>query len=351
MAGDDRISDLRVTIDGNELSRAVYDDLVEVVVEDDAGGPSMATLRMLGSGDEVLEHAWIDDDQFSPGHTLCVELGEVGAPLSRVFSGEITGLEMELGPDEGPSITVRAYDLRHRLLRGTKTRSFVGHKDSEIAEQIAKENNLAHQVTDSRVKLAYVLQAGQSDLEFLKSRAAAIGFEVAMDDEQLAFRPRSEGEEPAISLAASDDLLDIHVRLAAGGPVGEVRVQAWDPARKQAMTGSARAGDEPSMGETPGSAAADKAFGKAVVTLSSRPVGSQEEADAIALAALREISLGYVSGEGTCVGNSAVRAGRTVSLVGLGKRMSGAYYVTQATHSYSPKTGYLTRFSVRRNAT
>ena len=39
MAGDDRITDLRVTIDGNELSRAAYNDLVEVVVvEDDAGG-------------------------------------------------------------------------------------------------------------------------------------------------------------------------------------------------------------------------------------------------------------------------------------------------------------------------
>ena len=38
-------------------------------------------------------------------------------------------------------------------------------------------------------------QAGQNDLEFLKSRAAAIGFEVAMDDEQLAFRPRTYARE------------------------------------------------------------------------------------------------------------------------------------------------------------
>jgi phage protein D len=38
-----------------------------------------------------------------------------------------------------------------------------------------------------------------------------------------------------------------------------------------------------------------------------------------------------------------------VKLDGLGKRFSGPYYVTQASHVYDAAEGYTTRFTVRRN--
>ena len=79
---------------------------------------------------------------------------------------------MELGQDGDRASPSRAHDLRHRLLRGTKTRSFVGHKDSEIAEQIAKKQPDAPGQRQPRGSLPYDAhpQAGQNDLEFLKSR-------------------------------------------------------------------------------------------------------------------------------------------------------------------------------------
>lgn len=351
MTGDDRIPDLRVNIDGSDLSAQLYDDLLEVIVDDDAELPSMATLRLIGSAENDSERSILDDERFSPGRPITIELGYAGSQLSAVFSGEITGFEVELGQGEVPTFTVRAYDLRHRLLRGSSTRAFVDHTDSQIAEQLAKANQLKAQVTDSRVKHAYVLQAEETDLDFLKRRAALVGFEVAMDGDVLLFRPRDEGQEATLSLSTAEDILDIHARLSASSLVGGVRVSAWDAAKKEAFEGTARAGDEPSMGDTPGSKAADQAFGAAVLTITNSPNGSQEEADAIARASLASLSLGYITAEGTCIGNSAVRVGTTVSLQGLGKRLSGAYYVAKATHRSSPKTGYRTRFSARRNAT
>jgi phage protein D len=58
----------------------------------------------------------------------------------------------------------------------------------------------------------------------------------------------------------------------------------------------------------------------------------------------------FITGEGTAIGNTDIRAGEVVELNGLGKRFSGLYYVTSSTHEVGPK-GYRTRFNVGRNAT
>jgi phage protein D len=81
-----------------------------------------------------------------------------------------------------------------------------------------------------------------------------------------------------------------------------------------------------------------------------RPVFSQAEADGMARGRFDEMALAYISGEGLCVGRTDLRAGTVISMLGLGQRFSGLYYLTSVTHSYSPSRGYITAFSVRRNA-
>jgi phage protein D len=105
------------------------------------------------------------------------------------------------------------------------------------------------------------------------------------------------------------------------------------------------------MGTTLGPAAADKAFDAAVTTFVREAVGTQEEADAIAAGLLQNMALGFIQGDGTCRGRADLRAGIVVDVTGLGKRFSGAYYVTSTTHTFAPKRGYKTAFTVRRNAT
>jgi phage protein D len=63
------------------------------------------------------------------------------------------------------------------------------------------------------------------------------------------------------------------------------------------------------------------------------------------------MALDYIQGEGACLGRADLKAGIVVNVTGLGKRFSGAYYVTSVTHTFAPKRGYMTTFSVRRNAT
>jgi len=80
-------------------------------------------------------------------------------------------------------------------------------------------------------------------------------------------------------------------------------------------------------------------------------VQSQEEADQVAKQRFSEMALGYIKGDGVCIGDPRMRAGIVIQIDGVGARFSGLYYVTATEQSFSVAKGYRTRFAVRRNAT
>ncbi len=342
--------DLAVCVNGQALPAPAYASLIEISVEDDVEGPSMFTLRLSAHEARGSGLAWVDDELFDIGGEVEIKLGQRDV-LSTVFSGDISGIELDLAAEEVPALVVRGYDRRHRLLRGTGTRTFLKMKDSDIAAQIAQEHGLTPDVKDSGAAHDYVSQHGQSDLEFLASRAAAIGFEVTVDGKALRFQPRKHREGARITLATDRDLIELSARLSARNQPSEVEVRGWDPASKEAFVGKAAAGQEASMGARGGPAAADRAFGKAVLTVIDRPVATQQEAERIAREELERRALAFVQIDGTCRGRPDLRPGLVVDVQGAGRRFSGPYYLTSTAHTYTPQRGYRTAFSGRRNAT
>jgi uncharacterized protein len=344
--------EFRVRINGAELPPEAAADLIDVNVHEDVGAPSTFTLRLINWDLGRLEVTWADDDRFGAGNEVEVQMGYVDS-LETLMVGEITGLEPEFCADEVPTLTVRGYDRRHRLMRGRKTRSFTQMKDSDIAGRIASDLMLTARVEDTGVTLDYVLQHNQTDLEFLQDRARRIGYEVVVEDKTLHFRPRQNTMREALTLARDADLIEFYPRLTTLNQVGRVAVRGWDPKDKAAIVGQAGAGDEATTmgGSTTGPAAADDAFGKASIASVDRPVFSRAEADQIALGRFKDLALAYISGEGACIGRADLRAGTVVTVEGLGRRFSGLYYVTSTTHTYAPARGYRTAFTVRRNAT
>ena len=67
---------------------------------------------------------------------------------------------------------------------------------------------------------------------------------------------------------------------------------------------------------------------------------SQAEADAMAKGQFNEMALSFISGDGICAGETGLQAGSVIKMEGLGKRFSGNYYVTTATHIYDTRQGY-----------
>jgi len=340
-----------ISVNGSPVSVDVHSHVVSLTVEDDAEWPSMFTMELAASIDQDDPLAWVNDDTFAVGGAVEIKLGYADS-LTTLFAGEITGLEPEFAFNKMPTLVVRGYDRRHRLTRGRRTRSYVQQKDSDIASQIASEAGLSADATDSEVTHDYVLQANQSDMEFLRERARRIHYEVAIDDKTLYFRPVPFDQGEVLTLDfAEGGLLEFYPRLTSAFPLTEVKVRGWSPKDKKEIVGQAKKGDEPSTmgGDQSGAAVVESAFGAAAGLIADHPVMSQAEADQVAKARYNSAGLTLVEGGGVCYGRAELRGGKVIKIDGVGARFSGNYLVTSARHSYTPR-GYYTHFDVRRNA-
>lgn len=339
-----------VTVNGTALPVKVALRVNSIRVDLDATLPGMFTLELAG-GEQGDTTAWIDGNLFTIGGTVEIKLG-YGDTLQTVTVAEITGLEPMYTRGADPVLTVRGHDRRHRLQRGKKTRSFVQQKDSDIAATIAAEAGLTAQATDSEVVHEYILQANQTDMEFLQERARLIRYELLVEDKTLYFRPVQNDQGELLTITPEDDLLEFYPRLSTLGQISELRVRGWSPKDKKEIEGKAAAGDEVSTmgGQDTGAALAESAFGAAPVLMSTTPVLTQAEADQLARAGFNRAMLGLISGDGVCIGRTDLRPGSVIKIDGIGTRFGGQYYVRSASHHYTPHSAYQTQFVVWRNA-
>jgi len=264
-----------------------------------------------------------------------------------VFKGEITALEPDFTEDTRATLVVRAYDRSHRLHRGTHSQAYLQVTDSDLAQRIARDAGLRAQVDATSEVHPYVLQRNQTHMEFLGERARRIGYEFFVQDRVLYFRKPAQGSA-ALQIEWGKELRAFRPRLSLVEQVDEVTVKGWDPKARQAITGRATRGQAaPQIGERQtGQQLASSAFSGARRVVVDIGVASEAEADAVAQAALDEISGAFIEAEGECYGQPELRAGRAVEIKALGRRLSGTYFVTEATHLYRRDGGYVTRFCI-----
>lgn len=344
------LPNIKVLIQGKPLLAAADVDLVSVTVSEDLEVPSMFALELVSWDLAKEKFTWVDDDLFQVGNEVEIQMG-YDHDVKTVMVGEITGLEPEFVRGVTPLLIVRGHDLRHRLLRGSKTKSFVKMKDSEIASKIAQSQGLTPKVKDSKVKQEYILQHNQTDWEFLQQRADRIGYEVVVEDKTLYFRPHQNDAPKVLTLKFAEDLTEFLPRLSTMSLVQEVEVRGWSAKDKKEVMGKAGVGKEGGkMGGKDTGTKAIKTFGKSTATIVSQPIASKAEADQMALGQFKEMAIAYITGEGKCQGTPSLQAGKVIEITGVGKRFSGLYYVVSSEHRYSQAQGYSTSFTVKRNA-
>ncbi|MGM9489718.1 phage late control D family protein [Ideonella sp. YS5] len=332
-------------------------DVIGVTVLEDIEAAGMVEFTIAAWDAGEMRPRWIDDRLFDEGAAIEVLLG-YRDDLDSVFQGEITGLEPEFPQGAQPRLVVRAHDLRHRMMRACRTRSFTQCKDSDIAAEIASAVNLRPNVDDSGVTLPYVLQHNQTDLEFLSGRARRIGFEVWVRGDELLFRRPAHTAEPVLTLMPQADLLSFRPRSSTLRQVTQLEVRGWDVTNKREFVGRGQGGDEPSAmagvddDQVPqaGPSHTQRAVGDVASARVTSPLQSQDEADAMARGAFADMALGFIVADGVSLGMPQLRAGTVARIGGVGERFGGAYYLTSVEHVFSRRGGYRTRFRARRNA-
>lgn len=322
--------------------------LQSVTTQDDTQALSMFTLQLSNWDSDLLRFAWSDSPLFAVGNEVEIFLGYLG-DLHSVLLGDIVSLEPVFSAEQGPVLTVRGYDRGHRLARSRNSRTYLDMKDSDIVSRIAREGGLRSEVQDSAVTHQYVIQANESDWEFLRRRAALIGYQVFVQQRTLYFRRVSMAEPAADMLSLGQDITEFSPRLSALNQASSVSTGYWEVGKKEFYTATAQA-TIAVPGLRAGPSVAEAAFGAAQVASPGQPAWSLAEADVIAQSQFDAMAMTFVAGDVVAYGRPELLAGSVVDISGAGETFSGHYYVTSVTHDVNPESGYHTTFSVQRNA-
>ncbi len=343
MPSDTLLSQVYLKFNGSAADEHMMLNLVDVTVESSLHLPDVATIVLHDS-----DGKWVDNDTFTPGSTLIVT-AKLGQDEHQVFDGEIVELESDLVPGER-RLTIRAFDRLHRLARGRKVESYVQMSDGDIIQKIASSVGLTASVGATPTVHDLVIQDNRTNLEFLRERAAMLGFLLWVQGKTLHCDEHGK-QSTAVNLSYGENLREFHPRLSAVDQVSKSSATGWDPKQKKTVLGESEtlngapklsAKDEKSI---QGSLAA--AFGTSpAIQLADRPIRQQDLAQKLAQAAMDRRMGRLIEAEGVTTGIPDIVAGVKVNVSQLGSRFSGEYFVTSATHTYNAEAGYVTRFTV-----
>jgi phage protein D len=310
-----------------------------------------ATFVNWGPSGQGYGLAFFDQSLLDFGKTLAVEFGPPGN-TGPVFAGRISGVEARYPQQRPPEITVLAEDRLQDLRMERRTRSFEDVSDEDVFREIASAHGLTPELDIEGPTYRVLTQLNQSDLAFLRERAAAIDAELWIDGSTLYAQMRTRRDAGSVSIAYGQNLLEFSVLADLAHQRSSVHVCGWDVGGKTAIDEQA---DEAAIsgelnGGNSGSAVLASALGERHERVVSSVPLSQEEAQQMAQARYRERARRFVRGTGTVDGNIKIRVGATVDMSGLGAVFNGSYYVTLARHTFDVYHGFRTTFEVQRAA-
>ncbi|MFB2891751.1 VgrG-related protein [Aerosakkonemataceae cyanobacterium BLCC-F50] len=348
-----------LNIDGQPAPSNLMEDILQIVVEESLHLPAMFTLVIQNDyfPGRNQDEPWRYQDLLQIGKSVKIGFSSSTTESqdyqennpNQVIEGEMTAIETFFSEKSQAPVIVRGYDFTHRLYRGRYNRSFQNMTDSDIVTKIGNEVGIETGTIDpSGVAHDYVFQENQTNMEFLRERAARIGFEFFVQDGKLNFRkPKAESEK--LSLKWLTDMHSFRVRVTSAEQVKEVEVRAWDYKEKKAVVSIKNQEDVITKTENgKGSDTSNKFKGqpptpKMIVV--DQPIFNPKEADIMAQALCDELGGQFIYADAKAEGNTKIRPGRVVQLEKMGK-YSGEYYITESRHTYHERV-YLTEFSVR----
>ncbi len=324
------VPNCRVDLDGQQLDVSVRAALFKVEVDLDAD--LIAQCRLSFSDPQMK---LMNGDQFASGTAVRIALG-FGATLGQVFEGEIVALEPRFVHSQPPSIDVVCHEVLHRLALSPSTRALNDVDTRQVVQQIANAHGFSADAPNGTAE--HVMQANVSDLGLLKRVARRAGASLRLEGKKLVLgAPARSGDD--LTLKFGDGVEKVRVEFKAGGQIGAVSVNGWDPRNKRAVTGRAEPqGDTGEGGRSHG----DGSSISIVHEEMSPPDNST--AEATARGRMRRLAEKFVQAKIEMIGRPELIPGREFTLDKVGDNVDGKFRVEHALHTFD-RRGY--RLSLR----
>jgi uncharacterized protein len=340
-----------IRIDGT-IQAGLGDVLLQsLLVEETTLGLFRCEANFLNWGPKNGEVGFLffDRQMLDFGKTFSVEFGPVGS-AGPVFAGRISGIEAQYPPHRPPEVTILAEDRFQDLRMERRTRSFEDVTDADVIRTIASQHGLTAKLDVDGPTHRTLAQVNQSDLAFLRERAASIDAELWMDDKTFYAQARTRRNSGTATFTYGKNLLEFTVLADLAHQRTSVQVNGWNVADKAAI--GEKAGESMVAAELNGGRS-----GSSVLATALKPRDeyvslavplSTAEAKAMAESRYRARARSFVRGTGVVDGNVKLRVGSYIEFAGLGPFFDGRYYVRVARHTFNVREGYRTTFEVER---
>jgi Bacteriophage probable baseplate hub protein len=309
------------------------DHVVSFVVDRDIGQPDMASIVIYNQDHRYSKLA------IAGSVDVTVKSGDVE---KSIYKGEIVGLEPTYKGGEPMRILIRSMNKFHKLLRKRKSMTFTDKTDQQILSQIVGDAGLSLDWKHEKsITYKHVYQHNQTDMEFVRTRAARMGCHLWCVDTTLHCKQPDLSNDSGIELkitqskAGGEQLRSFSPRISSAPVLKKVTVKGWDPEKKELITGEFQAGSSP-LGNQQASAASGDHGSEESFTV-DHPIWSKEEADAIAKAKLMDQSLTFITGEAESVGNPNYDLATVVKVTANTDgedTFNGKYYIMGLSHRY-----------------
>jgi phage protein D len=371
------IPDFRLRINDAPISHELRASITNVTLSVGLEGADRIEFQVIN---ENLR--WLDHSLLRLKNPVGLQLGYLPDAMESMFHGEITGVQSSFPSDGVPVLTVTAQDRLWRTKQSVRSRWFpipvpsvtnLPMPDQTVASTVSNSAQLEATFDPIGAALAAILgvadvasaaadpdgaqgtvrkQIAETDFNFLRRLAKQNGWEMVVDHSssgqgrRLRFFSPLDELSPKLTLKYGSSLIDFTPRESDVGQVQGVTANIWLPSIKMRFQITVLCNferGEISIEVQPEGAPRDTGDSILLIyeplTVSTAPRRILEEL----MPRLNQ----RMTGSGSTVGETRIRAGEVLRLDGLGVQFGGLWRVTSATHTVN-SGGYLTRFEARK---
>ena len=307
-------------------------------------------LERFPNGNDLL---WIDDQSLQLGTEVTIELGYLGNRAVKMV-GTVRAVNISFTDSGLITLRVDGQSLYAKMFDKRRRKPFADNTDSAIASAIASELGLSPRVKATTVEYPTVSNRDSDLASILQARAERLYYELTVKEKTLYFEPPPyiDNNRAALQLKWGESLLNFSPRINMNGMPTSVEVRnsrtshggSTKPIVAKIDAGSVKA----CLGSRSGPQIAKDLGRQKVILSNDQKVTTPEDAKAVAIATLRRHAIQFIEGQAATIGDPQLVSRKVIELQGLGRQLTGLYYVTSTTHSIDGG-GYRTNFQVNRD--
>ena len=326
-----QIAEYKILYNNVNITNDISQSLISIEYADKVAGESDELTIKLEDAKGLWKNEWYPEK----GATLVASFTQDGQTLN-CGTFEIDEIDVFGSRNEGDYVTIKA--LGAGIKQGVRTRKNATYKDNtlrQIADSIASKFGYTVQGTVPNVKLGYVVQNRETDLEFLSRISAPYGVQFSVKGKILVFISIFDLEGmPSIATFRRTDLVQYDIKDKTSHIYIVATSIHYVPKTKKTVKQSSNAKASPYSSSD-------------YLLIDTKSENDQQ-------AALKAKALLYrnnsLEQEGNIIvpGNIILCAGVNIQLEEMGTSFSGIYHTIGSKHKVDRSGGYVTTADIKR---